>query len=150
MSEILFRAALPDELPAIIALLQDDMLGQRREADAGDPAYRAAFDAIAVDPNQMLVAAIMDGSVVCTMQLSFLPGLSGRGAWRCQIEAVRVAAALRSAGIGARMIGWAIDRARDRGCAQVQLTTDRQRLDAHRFYDRLGFSASHLGYKLAL
>ena len=150
MTDILFRPALPGELPAIIALLQDDMLGQRREADAGDPAYRAAFDAIAADPNQMLVAAIMDEALVGTMQLSFLPGLSRRGAWRCQIEAVRVTATQRGAGIGARMIGWAIDRARERGCAQVQLTSDRRRLDAHRFYDRLGFAASHYGYKLAL
>jgi GNAT superfamily N-acetyltransferase len=84
------------------------------------------------------------------LQLSFIPGLARRGAWRAQIEAVRVHEAARNRGVGARMIEWAVEVARNRGCALVQLTTDKRRTDAHRFYERLGFVASHEGMKLAL
>ncbi len=151
MTDVTFRAARAEDLPVIIALLADDMLGRNREAaDADAPVYLAAFAAIDADPNLLLVVAESAGAVVGTMQLSFLPGLPRNGAWRGQIEAVRVAASRRGGGVGAQMINWAIARCRERGCAHVQLTTDRQRLDAHRFYDRLGFVPSHIGYKLQL
>ncbi len=94
--------------------------------------------------------AEQDGQIVGTMQLSFLPGLARRGALRAQIEAVRVAQSQRGSGLGAAMMGWAIEEARRRGCALVQLTTDKSRTDAHRFYARLGFVATHEGMKLAL
>lgn len=153
MQEIRFRRATREDLPAIVAMLADDPLGRTREAPdlPLDPAYLAAFDAIAADPNQVLAVAVAgDEAVVGTLQLSFLPGLSRRGAWRGQIEGVRVAASHRGAGLGRRAILWAVEECRARGCAFVQLTTDRSRTDAHRFYEGLGFVGSHLGYKLAL
>jgi len=131
-------------------MLADDALGAARE-DAGlplDPGYIRAFAAIAADPNQMLAVAEEDGAVVGTLQLTFIPGLSYKGAWRGQIEAVRVAASRRGQGLGARMIRWALDECRARGCRLVQLSTNMSRTDAHRFYERLGFSRSHFGYKL--
>lgn len=148
----IFRDATADDLPAIIAMLMDDALGKLRE-DAStplDPAYLAAFEAIDRDPNQHLVVADRDGVVVGTCQLTFLPGLSHRGMWRGQIEAVRIAASERGSGLGKAMMAWALDQCRARGCRQVQLTTDKRRHDAHRFYERLGFVASHEGMKLAL
>ncbi|HKD89893.1 MAG TPA: GNAT family N-acetyltransferase, partial [Streptosporangiaceae bacterium] len=107
-------------------------------------------EAIDADPAHTLVVAEQAGEIVGTMQLSFLPGLARRGALRAQIEAVRVAESNQGSGLGSAMIGWAIDEARRRGCALVQLTTDKSRRDAHRFYQRLGFVASHEGMKLAL
>lgn len=149
---VTFRRATAADLPAIVAMLADDALGAKREDTALPLAdsYLGAFAAIDGDPNQMLVVGELAGAVVSTMQLSFLPGLSHKGAWRGQIEAVRVARDRRSDGIGAVMISWAIAQCRARGCRQVQLTTDRSRTDAHRFYERLGFAQSHLGYKLTL
>lgn len=110
----------------------------------------AAFAAIDVDPNQLLVVAADGDEIVGTLQLSFMPGLARTGAWRGQIEAVRIASARRGGGIGKEMIEWAIAKCRDRGCRHVQLTTDKRRTDAHRFYERLGFVPSHVGYKLAI
>jgi GNAT superfamily N-acetyltransferase len=133
-------------------MLADDMLGAARE-DARLPlasGYTDAFAAIAADPNQLLVVAEQDGEVVGTLQLSFIPGLSYQGAWRGQIEGVRVAAGRRGQGLGERMIRWAIAECRARGCRLVQLSTNIARTDAHRFYERLGFSRSHYGYKLDL
>ena len=144
-----FRRARAEDVPAIVALLADDALGQAREAP-GDPAYAAAFAAIDRDPNQLLAVAEHDGAVVGTLQLSFLPGLSHRGAWRGEIEAVRVAAPLRGSGVGRLMLGWALTQCRARGCRMVQLTTNAARVDAQRFYEGLGFARSHLGYKLML
>lgn len=112
--------------------------------------YLAAFEAIDRDPAHLLLVAEIEGRVIATMQVSFLPGLARRGAWRAEIEAVRVDAAHRSKGIGAAMITWSIEESRRRGCTQVQLTTNKQRTDAHRFYARLGFANSHEGFKLAL
>jgi GNAT superfamily N-acetyltransferase len=112
--------------------------------------YRAAFAAIESDPNQFLAVAVQDARVVGTLQLTFIPGLSRHGAWRGQIEAVRVASELRGSGLGRRLIEWAIAQCRARGCGLVQLTTDRTRPDAHRFYEALGFVASHIGYKMSL
>jgi GNAT superfamily N-acetyltransferase len=137
-------------MPAIVAMLADDMLGAAREGDPSDPAYLAAFRAIEADPNELLAVADIDGRVAGTVQIGFLPGLSRRGAWRGQIEAVRVAAPFRGRGLGEAMIRWALDQCRARGCAVAQLTTDKRRADAQRFYARLGFAASHEGMKLEL
>ncbi|MFA6155760.1 N-acetyltransferase family protein [Mesorhizobium sp.] len=149
---ITFRKAQAADLPAIVAMLADDPLGAARE-DASLPlaqGYLDAFDAIDADPNQLLAVAVEGGEVIGTLQISFLAGLSHKGAWRGQIEAVRVASHRRSGGIGQRMIDWAIVQCRARGCNLVQLTTDKSRADAHRFYERLGFTGSHLGYKKSL
>lgn len=147
----LYRASA-DDLPAIIELLVDDPLGRAREAAGAEEAhaYRAAFDAIDRDDAHILVAAKHGAQVVGTMQLSFIPGLSRRGALRAQIESVRVRADFRGQGLGAGLFEWAIAEARERGCALMQLTTDKSRPDAHRFYHRLGFVDSHEGFKLAL
>ena len=146
------RRAERADLPAIVALLADDVLGGGRELSgpALDPAYASAFEAIERDPNQFLAVAVMDGRVVGTLQLSFLPGLSLHGGWRGQIEAVRIASDLRGRGLGRQMIGWAIEQCRARGCRLVQLTTNAARSDAQRFYEQLGFQRSHVGYKLEL
>jgi GNAT superfamily N-acetyltransferase len=146
------RDAAEADLPAIIALLMDDDLGRLRE-DASlplDPGYLAAFAAIDTDPSQHLCVAEQDGQVIGTFQLSFLPGLSYKGAWRGQIEAVRIAADLRGGGLGAEMVEWAIARCRARGCRIVQLSSNAERTRAHAFYARLGFVGSHLGMKLTL
>jgi len=148
------RHAVAEDLPDLVAMLAADQLGAHRESldrtpDALRP-YREAFDAIAADPAHLLVVAVDDRRLVGTMQLSFIPGLARRGAWRAQIEAVRVHEDVRDGGVGAWMMGWAIEEARRRRCALVQLTTDKRRADAHRFYERLGFVASHEGMKLGL
>ncbi len=147
-----FRRATAGDLPALVAMLADDPLGAGRE-DASlplAPGYLAAFAAIEADPNQLLAVAELEGAIVGTLQIAFLPGLSHKGAWRGQIEAVRIAAGQRGSGLGQRLIAWAIEECRARGCRLVQLTTDKTRLDAHRFYARLGFRATHEGFKLTL
>jgi len=148
MTDLVFRTAAREDLPAMIALIADDQLGQSR-GDASPPLdrrYLDAFTAIERDPNQMLVAV----EIVGCFQITFIPGISRRGAWRGQIESVRVARAKRGAGLGTAMFEWAIAACRRRGCSLVQLYTDKSRKDAHRFYERLGFKASHEGLKLAL
>lgn len=147
--KVTIRAAERDDVPAIVAMLADDPLGATRERP-GDPAYLAAFDTVAADPRHSLVVAELSGEVVGTLQLTLLPGLSRRGATRAQVEAVRVRSDRRGAGIGQVLMGWAIEQARARGAAVVQLTTDTSRVDAHRFYERFGFTASHIGMKLTL
>jgi GNAT superfamily N-acetyltransferase len=152
MTALAFRTATADDLPTMIAMIADDQLGQARE-DASlplDQRYLDAFAAIARDPNQMLVAVEQEGAVIGCMQITFIPGISRRGAWRGQIESVRVARSKRSGGIGMAMFEWGIAECRRRGCNLVQLYTDKSRKDAHRFYQRLGFKASHEGMKLAL
>lgn len=149
---MIFRLAAKRDLPAIVALLADDMLGARRERYATPlpDVYYRAFEAIEADANHELLVAELDGDIVGTLQLSFLPGLSRQGMWRAQIEGVRMAAKQRGQGSGAQFIRFAIARAAERGCGLVQLTTDKQRVDAVRFYERLGFVASHEGMKLQL
>lgn len=151
--EAVFRRAERTDLSAIVALLADDPIGRTRE-DARTPLiqpYQDAFAAIEADPNQLLAVAVAhDGGVAATLQITFVPGLSRKGAWRGQIEAVRVAASARGDGLGRRFVGWAIDRCKERGCALVQLTSDANRPDAHRFYEALGFIPSHTGFKLSL
>lgn len=149
---LIFRRATKADLPAIIALLADDSLGQGREdaADPPNPAYLAAFAAIAADANQCLAVVEKEARVIGCLQLSFIPGLSRLGMWRGQIEGVRIAADLRGDGLGRQMFAWAIAGCRARGCGLVQLTTDKQRPEARRFYESLGFVSSHEGMKLAL
>lgn len=152
MSEITFRAARLDDLSAIIAMLARDSLGAQREivSDPPDPAYVEAFAAIERDPNQMMLVADLNSAVVGCAQLSFIPGLSRRGMRRGQIEGVRIDMSLRGLGLGQRMMAFAIEQCRKRGCGLVQLTTDKSRVDTVRFYERLGFVASHEGLKLIL
>lgn len=150
MSELTLRDARRDEVPLIIRMLADDALGAARERLEEPQIYLDAFDRLAADPNNRLLVAEQDGEIVGTLQLTFLHGLSRQGATRALIEAVRVNAPWRGKGVGRRMIEAAIDMARAEGCAMVQLTTDKSRKDAHRFYESLGFVASHEGMKLAL
>ncbi|HEX8390899.1 MAG TPA: GNAT family N-acetyltransferase [Longimicrobium sp.] len=152
MTEPVIRRATAADLPAIVAMLADDPLGRTREdlSIPLDPRYTAAFHAIDADPNQLLAVVERGGDVVGTLQLTFLPGLSHRGGWRGLVEAVRIAEAERGVGLGATLMQWAIEKCRERGCRMVQLTTDKSRTDAHRFYERLGFRASHEGMKLVL
>ena len=152
-SSVVLRQAKADDLPAIVNLIAADQLGATRDGvrTAEDlAAYQRAFRAIDQDPAHMLVVAESGQDIVATMQLSFIPGLARRGALRAQIEAVRVHEAYRGRGLGAAIFTWAIDEARQRDCALVQLTTGKSRSGAHRFYERLGFVASHEGMKLAL
>jgi ribosomal protein S18 acetylase RimI-like enzyme len=152
MNDIHFRRAGRDDLDAIITMLADDNLGATRE-DTSHPVngkYVEAFDAIDADPNQLLVVAEQDGAVVGCLQLTFIPGLSRLGLWRGQIESVRIAANHRGSGLGRTMIEWAIAQCRTRGCGLVQLTSDKSRTDAVRFYESLGFTVSHEGLKLSL
>jgi ribosomal protein S18 acetylase RimI-like enzyme len=148
---VMRRATLAD-LPRIVQMLADDALGATRERfeDPLPTAYLDAFAAIEADPNQFLLVAEVSGTVVGVLQLTFIPGLTRLGSWRAMIEGVRVDGSQRGAGIGQQMVTWAIEEARRRSCRLVQLTTDKSRLDAHRFYERLGFVATHEGMKLDL
>jgi GNAT superfamily N-acetyltransferase len=147
---MIFREAVRADLPAIVALLADDVLGKARDFAEVDEAYDSAFAAITADPRNFEIVADDDGEVVGCMQITYIPGLGRHGAERSLIESVRIRADRRGAGLGREMMLWAIDQARQRGCAMVQLTTDKSRADAHRFYARLGFTASHEGMKLPL
>lgn len=149
MQELSFDRAEPSDIDAILSLLRDDPLGAVRETGSIE-VYREAFAELQNDPNQLLCVVKDQSEVVGTMQITLIPGLARAGARRGLIEAVRVARHRRSEGIGDFMFQWAIGYCRDRGCAMVQLTTDKSRSDAHRFYDRLGFVPSHIGYKLEL
>lgn len=143
------RRATAADVPEIVNLIANDPLGAKRE-QPGDPAYLAAFKEIDADPNQLLAVLDKDGEVVGTLQLTFTQGLSRLGMKRATIEAVRVRDDQRGTGLGREFIEWAVVEARSRGCGLVQLTTDASRVDAHRFYERLGFKASHIGMKLTL
>jgi 8-oxo-dGTP pyrophosphatase MutT (NUDIX family)/N-acetylglutamate synthase-like GNAT family acetyltransferase len=148
--QVTLRRATAADVGAVVALIADDQLGATRE-DPGDlAAYLGAFAVIDADPAQLLVVLDDGGVVVGTMQVSFIPGLSRGGAMRGQIEAVRIAASHRGQHLGEQMIRWAVEESGRRGCALVQLTTDKSRVDAHRFYERLGFTASHEGFKMSL
>ena len=145
-----FRRARADDLPAIVRLLADDTLGARRERDESPlpEAYLRAFRAVDGDANNELVVACQDERVVGVLQLTFIPYLTYQGSWRALVEGVRVARGARSQGLGKALLEWAIARAKERGCIMVQLTTDKSRADAKRFYEGLGFVASHEGLKL--
>ena len=151
MSDARIRRATEDDLDAIVRLLAAD--GLHADADLGPPlpvAYREAFEAIDRDPAQLLMVAELERRVVGTFQLSFLRHLLDRGGTVAQVEAVFVAEELRAHGLGTELMRWAIDEARRRGCARVQLTSNKARAAAHRFYERLGFARSHEGFKLVL
>jgi len=152
MTELTFRRAIEADVPDIIAMLADDTLGASREATGPEslPTYLSAFRAIDTDPNQFLLVVEDGGRIVGTLQLTFIAGLSRGGLKRGLIEAVRVASDRRGDKIGEAMIAWAIETCRRESCGIVQLTTDKSRTDAHRFYDRLGFEPSHIGYKMML
>ena len=147
---VVLRRAERDDLPAVLALLAADRLGAHRESPDDLAPYHAALAAIDADPAQLLVVAVADHLVIGVFQLTVIPGLARRGALRAHIEAVRIAREYRGRGLGAAMMRWALDEARRRGCTLAQLTSDKARPDAHRFYERLGFVASHEGFKLAL
>lgn len=146
------RWARQDDLPTLVRLLADDDLGALREqvTDPVPEAYRDAFLAIEDDPRNVLVVAEEDGAVVGMCQLTLIPGLARQGAWRAQIEAVRVAAERRGERVGRTLLEWTLDYARQHGARIAQLTTDKRRDRAHRFYADLGFHASHEGMKLPL
>jgi GNAT superfamily N-acetyltransferase len=149
---LLFRAAQADDLPAVVALLADDAITAARSGHAVEvtPATRAAFEEIARDPQQLQLVGVLDGAVVACAQLSFIPGLGRGGMRRCLVEAVRVSTELRDRGIGAALMAEVERLARARGCGLLQLTSDQRRSDAHHFYTRLGYVASHVGMKREL
>lgn len=152
MSKPLFRLATREDLPAIVRMLADDRLGSQREkvTDPLPDSYFQAFEQIHTDPNHELCVLEIDGKVEGTAHLIFLPSLSYQGGMRAQIESVRVDSKYRGQGLGTQFIEWILDRAKDRGVHTVQLTTEKSRTDAHRFYEKLGFTASHIGMKLKL
>ncbi|GGV16664.1 GNAT family N-acetyltransferase [Actinomadura sp. LOL_016] len=147
-----FREATAADLPQIVRLLADDPLGSTRETpgDRVPEGYFTAFAAIEKDPNNAVIVAEVGGEIAGTLQLTYIPGLTYGGGERAQIEGVRVVSEQRGRGVGQALIGWAIDEARARGCRLVQLTTDRQRPDAIRFYQKMGFRPSHMGMKYHL
>lgn len=150
MTDVTYREAVRADLPAVIALLADDVLGKARDFTEVDEAYEKAFADISADPRNQLVVAEQDAELVGCLQITYIPGLGRHGAERSLIESVRVRSDRRGQGLGRELMTWAIDQARQRGCPLVQLTTDKTREDAHRFYLGLGFVASHEGMKLAL
>ncbi|GAA2237079.1 GNAT family N-acetyltransferase [Streptomyces amakusaensis] len=150
MNDLEIRPASADDLPEIVAMLADDPLGARRESPHDLTPYTAAFELLTRDPQQRLAVAVRENRVVGTLQLTFVPGLSRRGATRAIIEGVRVHADERGSGLGTVLIEWAVEEARRQECLLVQLTSDVSRTDAHRFYERLGFEPSHIGFKLQL
>ncbi|MFJ1748932.1 GNAT family N-acetyltransferase [Streptomyces sp. NPDC088116] len=150
MSDLEIRPAASDDIPAIVAMLADDPLGAQRESPDDLTPYTAAFERLAHDPNQHVMVGVREGRVVGTLQLTVIPGLSRRGATRSIVEAVRIHADERGSGLGTALIEWAVDESRRQGCQLIQLTSDASRTDAHRFYERLGFTASHVGFKLSL
>ncbi|MGX1271100.1 N-acetyltransferase family protein [Streptomyces phaeoluteigriseus] len=150
MGDLEIRPARGEDIPTIVGMLADDPLGARRESPDDLAPYFDALERISTDPNQRLVVAVREGRVVGTLQLTIVPGLSRRGASRSIIEGVRIHADERGSGLGTRFIEWAIDESRRENCRLVQLTSDSTRTDARRFYERLGFEASHVGFKLQL
>ena len=152
VSDLRFRSATLADVPEIVRLLAEDALGRSREryGDALSPAYAEAFAAIDADPNNELVVATVGDRVVGCMQLTTIRYLNFHGGTRLQVEGVRVDREMRSRGIGEAMLRYTIERATASGCHLVQLTTNAQRTDAHRFYRRLGFEATHVGFKLHL
>jgi len=150
--DILFRLAMHADLPSIVRMLADDDLGSQRERYENPlhESYYSAFEKINNDSNHELIVAELDGEVIGTLHLVFLLSISFQGRLRAQIESVRVDKRFQSQGIGSEMMKWTMKRAKQRGAHVVQLTTHKSRVDAHRFYERLGFKGTHLGMKLRL
>jgi len=151
MADVIFRSATRADVPAVLELLDNDEISRSRMvSETTDAALWQAFEEIDADPRNELIVADDEGEIVGTCQLTFTPSLSRRGAERMTIEAVRIRSDRRGTGVGRAMMLWALDRARDRGCGLAQLTTDKRRSSAQRFYARLGFTATHEGMKLTL
>ncbi len=152
MEDVIIRPALRRDLAPVVRLLANDPLGSKREIDTDPPAqcYMDAFAAMEADPRNEFMVAEREGEIVGCLQLTFIPGLSRMGMERAQIESVRVAESMRGEGLGQRLFQWAIERARERRCGLVQLTTDASRDGAQGFYRALGFVPSHVGMKLTL
>lgn len=148
--DLVIRPATEADLPAVVAMLADDPLGATRESPDDLVPYVAALRRLTDDPHQHVVVAVRGERVVGTLQLTIVPGLSRKGSTRSIIEGVRIHADERGSGLGTRLIEWAVDRSRKENCQLVQLTSDVSRTDAHRFYERLGFTPSHVGFKLQL
>ncbi len=150
--ELTYREAAAADLERLVQLLADDLLGASREdvSQPLNPRYTQAFASIEADPNNELIVVESGGELAGMLQLTFIPYLSHTGASRCLIEGVRIAKTYRGKGLGSKFIEWAIERARGKNCSIVQLTSDKQRPDALRFYQALGFTASHEGFKLRL
>jgi GNAT superfamily N-acetyltransferase len=152
MPNLIFRRATEADVPAIVRMLADDKLGSSREALGTEslPQYLNAFHVIDADANQFLLVVDDGTEIVGTLQLTFIAGLARGGLKRGLVEAVRVASDRRGEKIGEAMFAWVLEKCRHEKCGIVQLTTDKSRTDAHRFYDRLGFEPSHVGYKMML
>lgn len=150
MTDPVVRPATAADVPAIVAMLADDPLGAARESLDDLRPYLEAFAALDASPDQQLVVADKDGDVIGCAQLTYMAGLSHRGMRRAEIEAVRIRSDQRGTGLGTLLIEWCIDQARVHGCGMVQLTSNASRTDAHRFYERLGFTPSHTGFKLRI
>lgn len=150
--ELIFRKAVRADLPAIVRMLADDVLGSQREqlTDPLPESYYQTFEEIDGDPNHEQIVVELNGEVIGTLHLIFLPSISYQGGLRAQVESVRVDSKYRGRGIGAKMMGYATQRAKERGAHILQLTTERSREDARRFYERLGFNPSHVGMKRKL
>ncbi len=150
LEDVIFRTATRADLPAIIALLADeDAVVDPSDVEV-DEAYARAFEAIDADGRNEMVVLDADGTILGYLQITYIPGLGRHGQERALIEAVRVRADRRGAGLGRELLAWSIERARARGCTLVQLTSNKRRTEAHRFYGSLGFVPSHDGFKLRL
>jgi len=151
-NQITFREATLQDLDRIVFMLSDDALGKTREAYKSplSKSYVDAFESINSDPNNELIVACYGDELVGVQQIIFIPYITHQGGWRATIEGVRVASSERGKGVGSLLIEWAIKRAIERGCRMVQLTTDKKRPEALRFYEKLGFKATHEGLKLLL
>ncbi|MEO5857537.1 MAG: GNAT family N-acetyltransferase [Pyrinomonadaceae bacterium] len=148
----LFRKAEGTDLSSVVRMLAADFLGSQRERyeDPLPESYINAFREIDADPNNEPIVAELDGEVVGTLQLTYTPSISFQGGKRCTVESVRVDKKYRGQGIGRELMFWAIGRAKEKGCISMQLTTNIDRVNAHRFYEGLGFSKSHVGMKMKL
>lgn len=149
---VVFRKAIETDLYDLVKMLADDFLGRTREnlTCPLDSRYRMAFDRIREDPNNELIVFEVDGITAGMLQLTFIPYLTHLGSWRCMIEGVRVHSRYRRRGLGEIALRWAIERAKEKGCRMVQLTSNKKRKEALHFYERLGFTATHEGFKMQL
>ena len=150
--KLTFREASQTDIPTLVSLLADDLLGQERE-DTSSPLntrYLEVFQQINHDPNNELIVVAHEDTIIGMLQLTFIPYLTHTGSVRCLIEGVRIDRRYRGMGLGSRCFQWAIDRAKERGCNIVQLTSNKQRTEAIKFYKNLGFEATHEGFKLAI
>jgi len=150
--EVKFRIATESDLASIVEMLADDVLGSKRERYEKPlpDSYIKAFNAITSDPNNELIVACYGNEIIGVQQITFIPYITHQGGWRATIEGVRTSSSQRGKGVGTELIRWAIQRAKERGCHLIQLTTDKKRDNALRFYEHLGFNASHEGLKMHL